>query len=406
MARVSGVLTRDTGRDISDILNRLAAEQGFDAVGFLGGAIAESTLCEHAARERAWPDVSCGLWQPIIKFLGTDVPGLTRDPAGAAEDTPENRQIGRDFCFDAERLAAYVAPRYASLLRRWGDPLEAWCRWNAPSIAGVDNPNRSKYAAGLQAAAGYAPKETTVRDLRGQLPTNSEAQYVTRPLDAITGVTLHYTEGPTSQTAVDVAAYQTSEAARPQTGNNTPFPGIAYTFLIDGTGTANQCYDLEVRSWHSAAVVNGLGRNLTHVGICYTGDQQPTDAQIGGIVEAIRWCQDRLGGRQLTIEGHRDPPYPTQCPGPAWNQWRGAVEGALGRTPIAVEQVDPANGFTIGAGFRDFLIGNPEWGKARMSELPMEGGSYVWTTPTPQHPKGALLIYRQWLNSVRPVSWD
>jgi hypothetical protein len=406
MTRVELIVTRDTGRDISDVLNRLGEEHGFDPIGFLGGAIAESNLNEHAVREKAWPDVSYGLWQPTVKFLGAEVPGLTRGPDTAAVDTTENRQIGRDFCFDAERLAAYVAPRYASLLRRWGDPLEAWCRWNKPSVPGMNNPNRAHYAAGLQAAAGYTLKETNVLDLRGQLPTNSEAQYVTRPLDAITGVTLHYTEGPTNQTAADIAAYQTSEAARKQTGNDTPFPGIAYTFLIDGTGTANLCHDLEVRSWHSAAVVSGLGRNLTHIGICYTGDQQPNEAQIRGIAEAIRWCQDQLGGRQLAIEGHRDPPYATQCPGPAWNAWRGAVEGELGRSTPATEQADPANGFAIGPGFRDFLLKNPEWGKARMKELPMEGGAYLWTTPTAQHPKGSLLIYRQWLNAVRPVGWE
>jgi hypothetical protein len=405
MTRVERVLTRDTGRDISDILNRVAEEHGFDPVGMLGGAIAESTLNEAAARERQWPDVSYGLWQPTVKFLGPEVPGLTRGADGAALDTPDNRQIGREFCIDAERLAAYVAPRYAALLRRWGDPLEAWCRWNKPNVPGETNPNRSNYAAGLQAATGYIRRETTVRDLRGQLPTSNEAQYVTRPLDAITGVTLHYTEGPTSQAAADIAQYQTSEAARQQTGNNTPFPGIAYTFLIDGTGTANLCHDLETRTWHSAAVVGGLGRNMTHVGICYTGDQQPNEAQIRGIAEAIRWCQDQLGGRQLAIEGHRDPPYATQCPGPAWNQWLAAVQRELGRTPTA-EQADPANGFAIGSGFRDYLVQHPEWGKARMNELPMEGGSYLWTTPTAQHTKGGLLIYRRWLNSVRPVGWE
>ncbi|HEY0582009.1 MAG TPA: hypothetical protein VGE94_07485, partial [Chloroflexota bacterium] len=232
MTRVERVLTRDTGRDISDIVNRQADLSGFDAVGFLGGAIAESNLNERAAREKAWPDVSFGLWQPSVKFLGPEVQGLTRGPDRAVLDTAANRQVARDFCCDAERLAGYVAPRYAALVQRWGDPLEAWCRWNAPNVTGVNNPNRANYAAGLQAAARYASKETTVQDLRGQLPTNREAQYVTRPLDAITGVTLHYTEGPTRQTAADIARYQTSEAARGQTGNNTPFPGIAYTFLI------------------------------------------------------------------------------------------------------------------------------------------------------------------------------
>src|SRR6476620_3188461 len=153
MTRVERVVTRDTSRDIADVLNDLAEAHGFDPVGFLAGAIAESTLCEHAVREKAWPDVSYGLWQPTVKFLGAEVSGLSRGADGAALDTATNRQIGRDFCFDAARLAAYVAPRYAALVQRWADPLEAWCRWNKPSVPGVDNPNRSKYAAGLQAAA-------------------------------------------------------------------------------------------------------------------------------------------------------------------------------------------------------------------------------------------------------------
>ena len=32
-----------------------------------------------------------------------------------------------------------------------------------------------------------------MRDVRGQLPINNEASYLPRPLDAITGITLHYT---------------------------------------------------------------------------------------------------------------------------------------------------------------------------------------------------------------------
>jgi hypothetical protein len=406
MPRVQGVVTRDTGRDISELLNRLADEHGFDPIGFLGGAIAESSLNEHAARERPWPDVSYGLWQPAVKFLGPMVSGLARGGDGSVTDSSANRQAAREFCFDADRLATYVAPKYAALLQTWREPLEAWCRWNRPNAPGTANPNRSNYIAGLTEALAYALKETVVvTDLRGQLPTNSEAAYVARPLDGIRGVTLHYTEGPTSQTAADIARYQTSEAARAQTGNNTPFPGIAYTFLVDGTGTPNLCHDLSVRTWHSAALVNGLGRNLTHVGICYTGNQRPNEAQIRGIAEAIRWCQDQLGGRQLTIEGHRDPPYATQCPGPAWNQWLGEVLTELGRT-AAPDARDPSNGFTIGEGFRSFLLSNPEWGRARMNELPMEGGAYLWTTPTAQHPKGSLLIYRAWLNAVRPVGWE
>jgi len=63
------VVTRDTGRDITQPLAELGAQHGFDPIGFLAGALAESDLHEHAKREAAWPDVSYGLWQPAVKFL-------------------------------------------------------------------------------------------------------------------------------------------------------------------------------------------------------------------------------------------------------------------------------------------------------------------------------------------------
>jgi hypothetical protein len=168
MRRIERVVTRDTGRDITDLLNRAAEEQGFDAVGFLGGAIAESRLDEHAAREHAWPDVSYGLWQPAVKWLGREVAGLQRAADGIALDTAANRQVARDFWWDAELLTAYMAPRYAALLRKWSTPLEAWCRWNKPDMPGSENPHRANYVAGLRDAEAHLAREG---DDLGQQPT-------------------------------------------------------------------------------------------------------------------------------------------------------------------------------------------------------------------------------------------
>jgi hypothetical protein len=41
-----------------------------------------------------------------------------------------------------------------------------------------------------------------------------------------------------------------------------------------------------------------------------------------------------------------------------------------------------------------------------MDEQPMIGGAYLWTTPTPEHPTGGLLVYRAWLNEVRALGWE
>jgi hypothetical protein len=248
-----------------------------------------------------------------------------------------------------------------------------------------------------------------IHDLRGTLPTLEGdwpiLQYVERPLDAIVGVTLHYTAAPANQTARAIALYQTSREAIAQTTADQPFPAIAYTILITQDGDANLCHDLDRRTWHSGAVVNGLGRNLTHVGICYTGNVEPNAAQVDGFADAIDWCELQLMGHQLSIEGHKDPPYSTDCPGPRWPTWRPRVEAALAiRRDRRAHDV--TNGFTVRSDFSNFLEQNPEWGRARMNEMPIVGGACLWLTTTATHPKGGLLVYREWLRIVQAVSWD
>jgi len=178
-----------------------------------------------------------------------------------------------------------------------------------------------------------------MRDLRGQLP--ERRPYNPRDLGAIVGVTIHYTDGPTHQTARDIAEFQISPEAASHTGAGEPFPGIAYTILVTGDGVPNLCHDLDRRTWHSAAVVDGRARNATHVGICYTGDVGPNPAQLAGIAEAIAWCQDQLD-RTLSVEGHRDPPYATDCPGPRWPAWKHDVLIVMQRPPTW-EELEDAN---------------------------------------------------------------
>jgi hypothetical protein len=131
---------------------------------------------------------------------------------------------------------------------------------------------------------------------------------------------MHYTAGPSTQTAAQVAAYQTSEAARPQTGNGTPFPGLAYSMFVEGSGRVVLAWDLSIRVWHSAAVINGKARNADHIGICFAGNVAPNAAQMAGLRNAWHWCERQLG-RSLSVEGHNWAPYPTSCPGPTSHTW-------------------------------------------------------------------------------------
>lgn len=171
--------------------------------------------------------------------------------------------------------------------------------------------------------------------MRGELPTldlslwpGAHAYYL-RDVTAITGITLHYTAGSKDATPTDIARYQTSAAAAAQTGAGYPFPGIAYTFYVDGAGRVYRCWDFEVRCWHSGAVVDGIARNASHIGICYAGDYEPNERQIAGMAAAITWCQ-RYFGRSLTVEGHKDAPYSTLCPGLNWPKWKSLVTALIG----------------------------------------------------------------------------
>lgn len=132
-------------------------------------------------------------------------------------------------------------------------------------------------------------------------------------------MTVHYTAGSARGTAAGTAGYQTSEAARQQSGAGVPFPGLAYTLFVEGSGRVVLAHSLEVRPWHSAAVVNGRGRNYTHVGVCYSGDQEPNPSQRQGLAKALRWLEQTLG-RTLHVEGHGDV-FSTRCPGPTRGTW-------------------------------------------------------------------------------------
>lgn len=152
-------------------------------------------------------------------------------------------------------------------------------------------------------------------DLRGALPTRRGAErYFTRDLDGIVGVTIHYTASSPYATPETIARHQVTQTT------TDPFPAIAYTLIVDWRGTVHLCHDLETRCWHSGAVVDGVARNRSHVGICWIGSYHPAPQQLTGMRQAIQWCERKLK-RRLDVEGHSDS-YATACPGPTWPDWK------------------------------------------------------------------------------------
>lgn len=136
-------------------------------------------------------------------------------------------------------------------------------------------------------------------------------------------MTLHYTASPVGygKEAVEaIARYQVTQMDR------DPFPAIAYTFVVDGFGDIYRCHDLTTRTWHNGAVVDGIARNASHVGIAYIGDGGPTLSQLRGLAQAHLLCERELGF-DLLPEAHKDQ-YATACPWnwPSWaNDFRAMV---------------------------------------------------------------------------------
>lgn len=420
---VVDVVCADTNRDITGMLNEVADRYHLDAAWLLAGAIAESNIREQAARNGTWPDVSYGLYQEAVKWLAPEASGgpagLTRLTDGTVVDTPTNRAIARAWAFDASNQLDYVAPRYRSLLdRAGGDPLLAWCLWNAPGLdwAHPDPQhalNKASYQRALDRAEEYVGAmvdDDLVRwigdtqtfgpvDDRGRLPVAPQyGHYDPRSLADVEGVTIHYTAGPLGQSVDAIAAYQISLAAAGQTGTGHPFPAIAYHLVVDGAGNVHYCNDLDTVTWHKP------GRNDTYVGLCFTGTGNPTDAQLDGLAKAILWA-GAFVGRPLAIEGHKDG-YATACPGAGWPGWRPMLDHAIERATGGGDvDLDFTGGHQVSRPFIDFMRAHPEYGVARFDEERTKYGTLLWTTPTDAYRKGSLLVYREWLKAVAVATW-
>lgn len=151
--------------------------------------------------------------------------------------------------------------------------------------------------------------------MRGKLPTTGT--YSSRPLSDIQGITVHYTAGYALNTVEEVARFQLTRDAAP----GLKFPAIAYTFMVTYDGQVSLCHDLDTKCWHSGAVISGVSRNTSHVGICWTGIDVPTPAQIQGIKQARDYVRQQLNNPSLPVEGHREAPYATACPGARYKEW-------------------------------------------------------------------------------------
>lgn len=162
--KVSGVVTTDSKKDISELLNQASVYP----VTLTALFIAESNLTEgsRARRQRAWPDWSTGLGQPAMKWAAEPTT-LMRAADGTALQSAGNWALYCAWFEDAARMIAYVAPRLDHLMARaGGDALLACCfwnspnrDWNSPTLDAQHVANRANYERGLIAAEAHRAKE-------------------------------------------------------------------------------------------------------------------------------------------------------------------------------------------------------------------------------------------------------
>lgn len=270
--------------------------------------------CRTAQRDH-YLDVILGPdWkEPNVSTPPAPTPGPVSPPPSKGAPMPEYRFGFKDL---ADRLGRHVVGAPTTEEHPF-TPDDLTVQYTERGLMMYHKPsNRPYFIPGESTGAiavGPPPSSVTLVDLRGKLPTRpgTDGQYSKRNLAAVDSIDIHYTASPPTGTVQSIASYQVGPGAQED------FPAIAYHIIVTGDGTANWCHDLDRRVWHNG----GSGRNERAIGLCYVGNVEPNDDQKRGLRRAVVWCQEQLG-RPLAVAGHRDAPYPTQCPGPTWPGWR------------------------------------------------------------------------------------
>lgn len=137
----------------------------------------------------------------------------------------------------------------------------------------------------------------------------------TRPISAITDITVHHSATPTSGTPWSFATFHTRSRFRGGKG----WPQIGYHYVISAEGKIYQCLPLDAHSNH-----NGFN-NRNAVGICLVGNFEEHDVPAVQM-EALVWLINDLkvfvpNGTDVALPnlkylmGHREYKGGTLCPG-------------------------------------------------------------------------------------------
>lgn len=424
MARVARVIANDTGEDLTEIVNAEATRHGLPPELLVALGIAESELNVQSQR---WAKLTA---QAREALAAGDFPRLEEILANiAASDTPHDISFGlfqqtvrfaaegdhtgslanvlmiRDLYWNAVHAAAVAAKQLGFFFHKFNDPLEALCRYNKPSLAGIENPTRPRYRDSLERAQAFLAEDLGDGPIGGvTMPFDFEVDTQISPNQSPSrpqtiGVVIHATRGPTANQATDYKA----------TINHFLNPASEVSaHMVVGPIMACRMVDDASIAFHAKA------RNATHLGIeMAQPDSEPpfTDFEYRAASAIVReWCQKFNipvvhvhNSTDRGIVGHEEVDNQKSDPGSKfdWDRFIGLVR----QQPVVVPPAPTTR--VLGEGFRTFVRDHPEVGEPRHDEAyDLFGNAYVWLTASPAHPKGALLLWRKWLNQTKLVAWE
>ena len=156
-------------------------------------------------------------------------------------------------------------------------------------------------------------------DVREEMPRRAgAAPYPLRRLSQVDMAVVHWASAVVRDwTPGEIAAYQTGPVA------HLDFPEIAYHFVVTWDGTVYQTLSLEKRAWHAGEW------NTCSVGVlaCPAEGGLLSEAQVTSLRCLLCHLKGHFG-RWLGVVGHSEV-RPTDCPGPAWEQNKTRIVGAL-----------------------------------------------------------------------------
>jgi hypothetical protein len=372
-----------------------------------------------------WGDISNQLaaWisnqgNPLASWvINNQYPELPQPQATAAEfgatlpeETPMTKhkaivvKLPQDMTDEEWRTAADAAfPFRHTMTASHDDMLTILNGGSADSFVKFSHPERDFVAVEMVELAGYAwqqlyatpPTPLEIINIVDELPKHATLKYATRPLDAITTLTIHHTVSPPDRSIESLAAYHVA---------SNGWPGIGYHFVLKADGRIFQTNHLTTKSYHAGSAAAPGDENLFSVGIALQGDftnAPPPQAQLDAARDLVAHLLATLP-KATAVLGHRQMPgAATACPGATWQQWLPYVAGGeivkpdppppppppVGQLVDMTQYYLPPNGRTYG----DISIKPTNWGQGDVRQQLQLHGGYLFVTKGNEFEKRMIL---------------